>query len=154
MPSTTLNTHHYFPPSNFTYSWTLFSQFISSFSHGTCLLSVSALYLALEQLYVPYSGCDFKQPYSSNTCLSVTNCNSSYGTVTLYGSSFQMIIYRLQTDNESIHYNSIRWYAELIFKLGFFRFTRRYWGNRSYFLFLPLIICLNSGGFLTPIEII
>eukprot|EP00463_Aulacantha_scolymantha_P004575 TRINITY_DN56_c0_g1_i1.p1 TRINITY_DN56_c0_g1~~TRINITY_DN56_c0_g1_i1.p1 ORF type:complete len:107 (+),score=0.12 TRINITY_DN56_c0_g1_i1:201-521(+) len=47
------NSRHYFPPNNFTYYLTLFSKFFSSFPHGTCLLSVSTIYLALGQLYVP-----------------------------------------------------------------------------------------------------
>ncbi|KAI9316993.1 hypothetical protein BX666DRAFT_2038958, partial [Dichotomocladium elegans] len=33
---------------NFTYCLTLFSKFFSSFPHGTCSLSVSRLYLALD----------------------------------------------------------------------------------------------------------
>jgi|LakMenEpi03Aug12_release.lakeMendotaPanAssembly.Ray.scaffolds.fasta_scaffold344471_1 hypothetical protein len=40
-----------FPFSNFTYCLTLFSKFFSSFPHGTCLLSVSCLYLALDGIY-------------------------------------------------------------------------------------------------------
>ena len=44
---------YHFPLSNFTYSLTLFSKFFSSFPHGTCLLSVSTLYLALGNYYLP-----------------------------------------------------------------------------------------------------
>ena len=33
-----------------------------------------------------------------------------------------------------------------IFSLSFSRFTRRYWGNPCQFLFLRLVICLNSAG--------
>ena len=40
-----------FPFSNFTYYWTLFSKFFSSFPYGTCLLSVSCRYLALDGVY-------------------------------------------------------------------------------------------------------
>jgi hypothetical protein len=32
------------------------------------------------------------------------------------------------------------------------RFSRPYWGNHSYFLFLRLIICLNSAGNLTNLR--
>ena len=42
-----------FPFSNFTYCLTLFSKFFSSFPHGTCLLSVSYPYLALDGIYHP-----------------------------------------------------------------------------------------------------
>ena len=40
-----------FPFNNFTYYFTLFSKCFSSFPHGTCSLSVSRLYLALDGIY-------------------------------------------------------------------------------------------------------
>ena len=43
-----------FPFGNFTYCLTLFSKFFASFPHGTCLLSVSCLYLALDGIYHPF----------------------------------------------------------------------------------------------------
>ena len=42
-----------FPFSNFKHSLTLFSKFFSSFPHGTCSLSVSCQYLALDGTYHP-----------------------------------------------------------------------------------------------------
>ena len=36
--------------------------------------------------------------------------------------------------------------AEAIPNLSFCRFTRRYWGNPCWFLFLRLLICLSSAG--------
>jgi hypothetical protein len=42
-----------FPFNNFTYYLTLFSKFFSSFPHGTCSLSVSRHYLALDEIYHP-----------------------------------------------------------------------------------------------------
>ncbi|KAL1818225.1 hypothetical protein ACET3Z_013094 [Daucus carota] len=42
-----------FPPDNFKHSLTLFSKSFSSFPRGTCLLSVSRLYLALDGIYRP-----------------------------------------------------------------------------------------------------
>ena len=42
-----------FPLSNFKYFLTLFSKFFSSFPHGTCSLSVSRRYLALDGIYHP-----------------------------------------------------------------------------------------------------
>ena len=42
-----------FPFSNFKYFLTLFSKFFSSFPHGTCSLSVSRQYLALDGIYHP-----------------------------------------------------------------------------------------------------
>jgi hypothetical protein len=43
-----------FPFNNFTYCLTLFSKFFSSFPHGTCSLSVSRWYLALDEIYHPF----------------------------------------------------------------------------------------------------
>ena len=43
----------HFPFSNFRYSLTLFSKFFASFPHGTCSLSVSHRYLALDGIYHP-----------------------------------------------------------------------------------------------------
>jgi len=43
-----------FPFNNFTYCLTLFSKFFSSFPHGTCSLSVSRHYLALDEVYHPF----------------------------------------------------------------------------------------------------
>lgn len=42
-----------FPPSNFKHCLTLFSKSFSSFPRGTCSLSVSCQYLALEGIYLP-----------------------------------------------------------------------------------------------------
>ena len=42
-----------FPPNNFKHFLTLFSKFFASFPHGTCSLSVSRLYLALDEIYHP-----------------------------------------------------------------------------------------------------
>ena len=42
-----------FPPNNFKHFLTLFSKFFASFPHGTCSLSVSHHYLALEGIYLP-----------------------------------------------------------------------------------------------------
>jgi hypothetical protein len=39
--------------SKFRHSLTLFSKFFASFPHGTCSLSVSARYLALDGIYHP-----------------------------------------------------------------------------------------------------
>jgi hypothetical protein len=43
-----------FPFNNFTYCLTLFPKFFSSFPHGTCSLSVSRQYLALDGIYHPF----------------------------------------------------------------------------------------------------
>ena len=43
-----------FPFNNFTYYFTFFSKSFSSFPHGTCSLSVSRPYLALDEIYHPF----------------------------------------------------------------------------------------------------
>ena len=43
-----------FPLNNFKHLLTLFSKFFSSFPHGTCSLSVSRQYLALEGIYLQF----------------------------------------------------------------------------------------------------
>ena len=45
---------HRFPFSNFMHFLTLFSKFFSPFLHSTCSLSVSRLYLALDEIYHPF----------------------------------------------------------------------------------------------------
>ena len=42
-----------FPPNGFAVFLTLFSKYFSPFPHGTCSLSVSCLYLALDGVYHP-----------------------------------------------------------------------------------------------------
>mmetsp|Transcript_5868 Transcript_5868/g.18960 ORF Transcript_5868/g.18960 Transcript_5868/m.18960 type:complete len:148 (-) Transcript_5868:562-1005(-) len=42
-----------FPLNNFKHYFTLFSKFFSSFPRGTCSLSDSCLYLALDEVYHP-----------------------------------------------------------------------------------------------------
>ena len=44
-----------FTLNGFTYYFTFFSKFFSSFPHGTCSLSVSSKYLALDGIYHPFS---------------------------------------------------------------------------------------------------
>ena len=46
-------TSNAFPLNNFKHFLTLFSKFFSSFPHGTCSLSVSRPYLALDGIYHP-----------------------------------------------------------------------------------------------------
>ena len=54
-----------FPPNNFRHYFTLSSKFFSSFPRGTCSLSVSRHYLALDGTSPPALGCNPKQPDSS-----------------------------------------------------------------------------------------
>lgn len=49
---------------NFRHYFTLLSEYFSPFLRSTCLLLVSHSYLALEEIYLPYSDCTTKQSYS------------------------------------------------------------------------------------------
>jgi len=51
-----------FPPNNFKHFLTLFSKFFASFPHGTCSLSVSRLYLALDEIYHPFGAAISNNP--------------------------------------------------------------------------------------------
>ena len=79
---------HRFPLNNFKYFLTLFSKFFSSFPHGTCSLSVSRQYLALDGAYHPLSA---RVP--TYTTLSMPSVRKGYrtkdGIVTLSDGAFQ-----------------------------------------------------------------
>ena len=113
-----------FPPSNFKHFLTLFSKSFSSFPRGTCSLSVSCPYLALDGIYHPLRaafpnsptrrqqlveqhgvrtrrGCHpLRRPFPGN--LGPVRCRGCFS--------------RLQLPPRSGG----------IFKLGYFRFARRY----------------------------
>ena len=58
----------------------------------------------------------------------------------------------LQTTIRCTHEDKVWWVAQ-IHKVSFSLFSRPYWENHCYFLFLRLLICLNSAGSLTQFEI-
>ena len=79
---------HSLPPKRFHALLTLFSKFFSPFPHGTCLLSVSCLYLALDGIYHPFT------LLSQGTRLGIartvrSEIPSTNGIVTLHDASFQ-----------------------------------------------------------------
>ena len=79
---------HSLPPKRFHALLTLFSKFFSPFPHGTCLLSVSCLYLALDGIYNPFTF------LSQGTRLGIARTVRSEipgtnGIVTLHDASFQ-----------------------------------------------------------------
>ena len=94
-----------FPVNNFKHFLTLFSKFFSSFPHGTCSLSVSRQYLALDELYHPFSAA-----LPSNTTLGTHVVRDASrvedGILTLYDTLFQRIYTRRNTDSTSLGYNS------------------------------------------------
>jgi hypothetical protein len=94
-----------FPVYNFKYFLTLFSKFFSSFPHGTCSLSVSRRYLALDELYHP-----FRAALPSNSTLWTHLVRGELrvkdGILTLYDTLFQKIYTRVDTERTSLGYNS------------------------------------------------
>ncbi len=116
-----------FPFNNFKYYLTLFSKFFSSFPHGTCSLSVSCHYLALDGIYHPFRTA---LPSNSTRWEAIVRCIvlATNGVFTLHDPVFQLNSARHTTDLLSIDYNSN---CCLIYKLSSSRFTRRYWGNPS-----------------------
>jgi len=81
---------HRFPLNNFKYFLTLFSKFFSSFPHGTCSLSVSRGYLALDEIYHP-----FRVAFPNNSTLRKQIVRGELpvkdGILTLYDTLFQKI---------------------------------------------------------------
>lgn len=95
-----------FPFNNFTYCLTLFPKFFSSFPHGTCALSVSRQYLALDGIYHPF-GAAF--PNNSTRRERITKALvvcAKDGIVTLYDALFQETYAQASADNTSPIYNS------------------------------------------------
>lgn len=67
-----------FPRGNFKYSLTLFSKSFSSFPRGTCSLSVSRQYLALDKIYRPI-GAAFPNNPTRRQCLVMRHGPSQTG---------------------------------------------------------------------------
>ena len=113
-----------FPPSNFKHFLTLFSKFFSSFPHGTCSLSVSCPYLALEGIYLPLRAAFPNNP-TRRQVLVERRVPGADGVVTLADVPFQGTWVRRAAEGPSPDYNS-RCEAPRFPSLGSFRFARRY----------------------------
>src|SRR5271154_3066508 len=99
-----------FPLNNFKYFLTLFSKFFSSFPHGTCSLSVSRQYLALDELYHPISAA-LPSNATLGTLLVRTLIQRKDGILTLYDTPFQGIYRRSSTERASLDYISAGCYT-------------------------------------------
>ncbi|THU43153.1 hypothetical protein C4D60_Mb00t01120 [Musa balbisiana] len=93
-----------FPPGNFKHSLTLFSKSFSSFPRGTCSLSVSRPYLALDGIYRRLGRIP-KQPDSSTAPRGATGSEPD-GALTLPGAPFQGTWARSVAEDASPDYNS------------------------------------------------
>ena len=136
-----------FLPSSFTSSLTLSSKCFATFPHGTCSLSVSRPYLALCGVYHTLWTAIPGNPTLQQTHTII--CVKCYGTCTLFRhwAAFKQTYTRhTQPIVPPTRHMSFALRESVDSALGFFHFTRRYFGNRSYFLFLCLLICLSSAS--------
>ena len=113
------------PVNNFKYFLTLFSKFFSSFPRGTCSLSVSRRYLALDEIYHPFRTA--LPSYSTlGTPLVRPELRVTDGILTLSDTLFQKISTRVEAEKVSLDYNSEIPLGTPILTLSFSVFTRRY----------------------------
>ncbi len=102
---------------------TLFSKFFSSFLRSTCSLSVSRLYLALEEVYLP-----FRAAFPNNPTLwllSYVQEDAYYGAFTLFGAVFQPTYASSMTSDRTSRLQFFNCTLKIL-TLSFCRFTRRY----------------------------
>ena len=95
-----------FPFNNFTYCLTLFSKFFSSFPHGTCSLSVSRQYLALDGIYHPFRAAFPNNSTRRERITKALVICAKDGIVTLYDILFQETYAQANADSTSLNYNS------------------------------------------------
>jgi hypothetical protein len=115
-----------FPFNNFTYCLTLFSKFFSSFPHGTCSLSVSRQYLALDGIYHPFSAAFPNNTTRRERITKALVICAKDGIVTLYDVLFQETYAQASADNTSLNYNSDCYKNSQILNLSSSLFTRSY----------------------------
>jgi hypothetical protein len=115
-----------FPFNNFTYCLTLFSKFFSSFPHGTCSLSVSRQYLALDGIYHPFRAAFPNNSTRRERITKALVICAKDGIVTLYDVLFQETFAQANADSTSLNYNSDSRKDRQISNLSFSLFTRRY----------------------------
>ncbi len=134
-----------FPFSSFRYSLTLFSKFFSSFPHGTCSLSVSHLYLALDGIYhllwaaVPSNSTQRKRVVR-------TSILGIDGSITLHAALFQETYPRSRTDNSfnRLQFAILNQYGD--FKLELFPLHSPLLGESLLVSFPPLNYMLKFSG--------
>ena len=106
--------------SNFRYYLTLFSKFFASFPHGTCSLSVSHQYLALDGIYHPLRAA--LPSNSTRRIPAIDVIRRHHGIFTLHDAPFQEYLSRrLRPGLAPVDYNSTRDLG-----LGYSRFSRPY----------------------------
>ena len=121
----------------------LFSKSFSYFPHGTCLLSVSIIYLPLHGIYhplcIPMPRSVTRQIYTVHGGLQMTK-----RIFTFFDAFFQLACTCASIGNTFQNYNSKP--KAPFFKLSISLFIRNYLRNPIWFIFHRLLICLNSAG--------
>jgi hypothetical protein len=126
---------------------TLLSKCFSTFPQGTCSLSISRQYLAMDGGYHPVCALLPKSvTHAISTVQQVSTPKTGLSPSVAYLSRY---LRRLTHLVKTMMYNSELDKPTPIHISGYSLFARRYSGNPSWFLFLRLIICLNSAGSLT-----
>jgi hypothetical protein len=122
---------------------TLFSNYFSSFPHGTCSLSDSRRYLALDEIYhliyAPVPGNATPRFRTLRRAKHVLNW-----AFTIRCASFQKTYTCRPAGHGSRYYNAEHEALLLVMSSSFF--IRHYLKNPFAFLFHHLLICLNSEG--------
>ena len=123
---------------------TLFSKYFASFPHGTCSLSDSRRYLALDEIYHLISA-----PIPGNTTLRKRTLRSTAQVlnwaVTIHCVSFQKT-YTCRAAGHAIKILQCKSTGLLLLDMSSSFFIRHYLKNPLSFLFHHLLICLNSEG--------
>ena len=101
----TQTNYHPLLRNNFKYFLTLFSKFFSSFPHGTCSLSVSRIYLALDGIYHPLRAALPSNPTLKKRPVRKVNAMTD-GILTLYDVLFQRTYTALLSEHAFIDHNS------------------------------------------------
>jgi hypothetical protein len=96
---------HSLPFQQFQALLTLFSKSFSPFPHGTCLLSVSNQYLALDEIYHPICA-PIPRNVTLRTCAVHGGLQMTNGTLTLIDALFQEAYICASDGNTSRDYNS------------------------------------------------
>ena len=136
------NWFHSLPSERFQALLTLFPKFFSSFPHGTFLLSVSRLYLALEGVYLPFSA-----PLPKYATLRRNTVRPSlplYGTLTLHGAFFQK---DLNGDLDWWNYSRLQFESKALnFQVELFPVHSPLLRESCSFSFPPLTYMLKFSG--------
>ncbi len=134
----------------FTSSLTLSSKCFATFPHGTCSLSVSWSYLALDGVYHPLWAAFPNNPTPRAHPAAAAN-PARTGLAPSRGPQSRETWSGVDDGDERLYTLQFRTPAAegLDSALDCSPFSRPYYGNPCWFLFLRLLICLSSAGDLT-----